>query len=319
MVRDCALRVARYSPPLPMMSGLLRTMRPHQWVKNLPVLAPVVFALHLFDTGVALRALAGFGVFCILVGAVYVLNDLVDVEADRLHPVKKNRPIASGQLTVAQAKIACAALATIALAGSLALGWAFLGAALGYFLLNVAYSFKLKNIAYLDVLCIAAGFELRVLAGSFAAQVPPSAYLLLCMGLAAAFLGLGKRSHELAVMELKAAKGEKGAGGEKKNETRKALGGYHPRVLAPLLYACGAATLVTYVVYTLDPDTIAAFGTSWLVGSAVFAAIGLGRFVWLVQRKTTAESPTDAMLRDPPFLASLASWGLAVVLILYFT
>lgn len=289
-------------------------MRPHQWVKNLPVLAPLVFALELFDLGSALRALAGFAIFCVLVGAVYVLNDLADVEADRLHPVKKNRPIASGRITVAEARIACAVLAAIALGGSLALGLAFLGAALGYFLLNVAYSFKLKNIAYVDVLCIAGGFELRVLAGSFAAEVPPSAYLLICMALAAVFLGLGKRAHELAAMQERAS-----SGGAKKNETRSALGGYDPRVLTPLLYACGIATLVTYIVYTLDPHTIMAFGTHWLSVSAIFVAIGLFRFVHLVRRHASAESPTDAMLRDSPFLASLAGWAVSVVLILYFT
>jgi 4-hydroxybenzoate polyprenyltransferase len=300
---------------LPMLPGLLRTMRPHQWVKNLVVLAPLVFALELFDLEVALRAIAGFVIFCVLAGAVYVLNDLVDADADRQHPVKRKRPIASGQVTESQARGALAVLALVAMAGGIALGWSFLGAALGYLTLNLAYSFRLKKIAYVDVLCITGGFELRVLGGSFAAQVPPSWYLLIVIFLAATFLGLGKRAHELAAMEQRAL----ATGSEARNETRAALGGYDPRILVPLLYVTGVATLGTYVVYTLDPDTVHSFGTHWLSASAIFAAIGLMRFVYLVRNKATAESPTDAMLRDPPFLLNLASWAIAVLLILYYT
>lgn len=286
-------------------------MRPHQWVKNLVVLAPLVFALELFHVGTLLRAIAAFALFCVLAGAVYVLNDLVDVEADRQHPTKKLRPIASGRVTEGQAKVALGVLATIAIAGGLALGVSFLGAALGYLALNLAYSFKLKKIAYVDVLCITGGFELRVLGGSFAADVPPSAYLLIVIFLAATFLGLGKRAHELTAMEAHA--------GERTAATRAALGAYDLRVLMPLLYATGVATLATYVVYTLDPDTIAAFGTQWLVVSAVFTTLGVARFLYLVRRKADAESPTDAMLRDPTFLGNLGAWAICVLLLLYFT
>ena len=294
-----------------MLTGLLRTMRPHQWVKNLVVLAPLVFALELFHVGTLLRALAAFALFCVLAGAVYVLNDLVDVEADRQHPTKKHRPIASGRVSEGQAKVALGVLATIAIAGGLALGVPFLCAALGYLALNLAYSFKLKKIAYVDVLCITLGFELRVLGGSFAAEVPPSAYLLIVIFLGATFLALGKRAHELAAMEAHA--------GARTAATRAALGAYDLRVLMPLLYAMGTATLATYVVYTLDPDTIAAFGTEWLVVSAVFTALGIARFVHLVRRKADAESPTDAMLRDPIFLGNLGAWAICVLLTLYFT
>lgn len=298
-----------------MLSGLLRTMRPHQWVKNLVVLAPLVFARELFDVPAAVRALAAFALFCVLAGAVYVLNDLVDAEADRAHPVKKNRPIASGRVTERQARVALGVLATIALAGGLALGWWFLLAAVGYLALNLAYSFELKKIAYVDVLCITGGFELRVLGGSYAAQVPPSAYLLIVIFLGATFLGLGKRAHELAAMEERAARG----GAHEKAATRAVLGAYDLRVLMPLLYVTGAATVITYVVYTLDPDTAQAFGTQWLAVTTLFTAFGIARFLHLVRRKADAESPTDAMLRDPPFLANLGAWALCVLLVIYFT
>jgi decaprenyl-phosphate phosphoribosyltransferase len=205
-------------------------------------------------------------------------------------------------------------LAAIAIAGGIALGWPFLLAALGYLALNLAYSFKLKQIAYLDVLCITGGFELRVLGGSFAAEVPPSAYLLVVIFLGATFLGLGKRAHELAAMDERASR----TGGEKA-ATRAVLGAYDPRVLTPLLYVMGTATVITYVVYTLDPHTMDAFGTRWLVVTALFTLFGVLRFTYLVRRKADAESPTDAMLKDPPFLLNLVAWTLCVLLVIYFT
>ena len=294
-----------------MLSGLLRTMRPHQWVKNLFVLAPLVFARELFEPAAALRAFAGFVAFCILAGSVYVLNDLVDVEADRVHPVKKNRPIASGRITVPQARGAFVVLVSLALGSALALGLPFFGAVAAYLVLQLLYSFRLKKVAYLDVLCIALGFELRVLAGSFAARVPASAYLLVVMFLLAAFLGLGKRAHELAALALRSG----GAPGQ----TRAALRAYDLRTLTPLLYATGAATVLTYVVYTLDPRTVEQLGTQYLPLSALCTFFGVARFVHLVRRKADAESPTDAMLRDWPFLGNLGLWAAAVVAIVYFT
>jgi decaprenyl-phosphate phosphoribosyltransferase len=300
--------------PASMLAGLLRTMRPHQWVKNLPVLAPLVFARELFDLPAALRALAGFVLFCLLASSVYVLNDLVDVEADRQHPTKKNRPIASGKVSTGQARGALAVLATAAVAGSAALGGAFLAAAIGYLVLNLAYSFRLKRVAYVDVLCITAGFELRVLGGSFAAQVPPSTYLLVVVFLGATFMGLGKRAHELAAMEERTSLTGAAAGA-----TRAVLGAYDLRILMPLLYVFGIATVITYVVYTIDPANVALLGTRWMVASTFFTGFGILRFVYLVRRKADADSPTDAMLRDPPFLMNLLAWALAVVMILYFT
>lgn len=297
-----------------MLTGLLRTMRPHQWVKNLVVLAPLVFARELFDLRAAWRAGAAFLVFCLLAGAVYVLNDLVDVVADREHPTKKHRPIASGVISERQAKVALALLSALAISGSFALGLSFLLAALGYLALNLAYSFKLKQIAYIDLLCIAGGFELRVLGGSFAAEVPPSAYLLIVIFLGASFLGLGKRAHELAAMEDRAAKT-----GSKMAATRVVLGSYDLRVLTPLLYVMGVATVLTYIVYTLDPHTMQAFGTRWLSVTAFFTLFGVLRFTHLVRRRSSAESPTDAMLKDAPFLLNIGAWALCVLLVIYFT
>lgn len=279
-------------------------MRPRQWVKNLFVLAPLVFAKELFSPTAALRALAAFAAFCLLASAVYFLNDLVDVVADRAHPVKRNRPIASGVLTIDAARRIAFVLVVVALGASVALGWAFLACAVAYLAQNFAYSFKLKRIAYLDVLSIAVGFELRVVSGSYAAQVPPSVYLLVVTFLLASFLGLGKRMHEL----------NQGARAEKQ---RAALKAYDPRVLSALLYLTATATLATYVVYTLDPSTRHMFGSDYLIATAAFSVFGVLRFIHLVRHSATAESPTEEMLRDKPFLVNLGLWAISIVAVIY--
>jgi 4-hydroxybenzoate polyprenyltransferase len=285
--------------------GLLKTMRPHQWVKNLVVLGPLVFAHQLLNLDAALRALAAFALFSLLASAIYVLNDIVDVEADRKHPVKKLRPIPAGTVPMGVAKGAFVGLLAVVVAGGALLSPWFLLAAAGYLVLNLAYSFELKRVAYVDVLCIALGFELRVLAGAYASDIPPSVYLLVVMFLAAMFLGLGKRLHELGVTTH--------------GETRSVLRAYDPGVLTWLVTGFGVATGITYAIYTLDPDTMARFGTPYLVVSSIFVLFGLLRFVFLVRRRSHAESPTDAMLRDLPFLVNLALWAIAVTVILYAT
>lgn len=283
--------------------GLLKTMRPTQWVKNLVVLGPLVFAHQLLHLEVALRALAGFALFCLLASAIYLLNDIVDVEADRAHPVKKARPIAAGVVSERAAKITFVVLIAIVATGSALLAWPMLATTMGYLVLNIAYSFKLKRVAYVDVVCIALGFELRVLTGAFAADVPPSIYLVVVMFLAAMFLGLGKRLHELGV-----------TGG---GETRSVLKSYDAGIVTGLLVGFGLATIATYAMYTLDATTVERFGTPYLVISTVPAALGMFRFVQLVRRRSHAESPTDAMLRDWPFLGSLIAWAVSVTAILY--
>lgn len=289
-----------------MVRGLVRTMRPQQWVKNLFVLAPVVYAQELFDLPKVLGALGGFACFCLLASSVYVLNDIVDVEADRAHPVKRNRPIASGEVGVGAAKVAMVVLAGLALTGGWLLSPLFLVAALAYVVNNVAYSFGLKRVAYLDVLSIAAGFELRVLAGAYAADVPPSAYLLVVTFLLATFLGLGKRMHELVQQERSGT-----------SSSRKVLQQYSKSLVTVLLWITGGATVGAYIIYTLDPHTRAHFGTDFLVFTSVFALVGVLRFVHLVRNRPDAESPTEEMLRDPPFLITGVLGVIALLAIIY--
>jgi len=288
-----------------MIRGLVRTMRPRQWVKQLFVLAPLVFAKELFAPGPVARAAIGFLAFSLLASAVYILNDLVDVEADRAHPIKKSRPIASGAVPESAAKRAFVVLVLVALGLGVGLAWQFAFAAGAYLLLNIAYSLRLKQIAYVDVLCIAAGFELRVVAGSYAAGVPPSVYLLVVTLLLALFLGFGKRMHELV------AQGSEG-------KTRSVLSQYSRRTLTTLLYITALATTATYAVYTLDPVTRTTFGTRYLVLTTAFTLFGVLRFLHLVRRDGKSDSPTEEMLRDKPFIANLVLWVVAVIAVIYF-
>jgi 4-hydroxybenzoate polyprenyltransferase len=287
------------------LGGLVITVRPHQWVKNVAVLAPMVFARELFVLDMLVRAVGAFGVFCLLAGAVYTMNDLVDLDADAIHPIKRFRPLPSGRVPLGWGKAAALGLVGVSLAGAAIGPWEFLVTAIAYFVLNIAYSFRLKKIAYVDVMMISAGFVLRALAGGFATHTEVSAYLILCIALGALFLGLGKRRHELSSV---------GKGGGKQ---RAALGGYSRRGLKWALRATAVATVTAYLAYTLDPDTMAFFRSNNLWWTTIFVLLGVWRFMVLVRSRPKAESPTQEMLRDGPFVAIVFSWAGVVLWVVY--
>jgi len=282
---------------------MVRTMRPHQWVKNAFVLAPVVFAKHLTHPSIITSAIGAFGIFCLVAGAIYTLNDIVDAKADQVHPVKRFRPIASGQVPVPLAKALLAALLVVAFGGAMLGPPKFIAVAAGYFVLNIAYSFGLKKIAYLDVACIAAGFVLRVLAGGFATGTPISGYMVACTALLALFLGFGKRRHELA--------------GANAGKQRAALEAYSTRALTFALAATGVATIATYLAYTLDHDTQRFFQNPFLWATTIHPLFGVIRFLQLVVGRPKAESPTQEILRDVPFMMNIVVWIIEVVFIVY--
>ena len=313
--------------PRPSLRAVIKTLRPHQWVKNIFVLAPMFFHKDLFvatAVGPALNlpltghAFAAAAIFCLLAGAVYTINDLVDVEADRIHPVKRNRPIAAGLVPERLARAMAVVLVLVSLAAAYALplsehpprpqaGVLLALVAAVYFAENLAYTFKLKKVAFLDVGLIAFGFVLRVLAGGIATNVHVSEYMLACTALLALFLGFGKRRHELSL--------------ENAGKQRAALEAYTPRSLNVALVVTGAATTAAYVAYTLDPTTRAFFSTNYLWLTAPSLVFALVRFLLLVSgragRGLRAESPTQEMLRDVPFVLNLVLWSAVVVAIVY--
>lgn len=289
-----------------MILALIRTLRPRQWVKNSFVAAPLFFSLRLLDTHSVQRTFAAVALFSLISGCVYVLNDLVDVEADRAHPKKCNRPIASGALPVGAARRFLYVAVPIVGGLSLLLQPLFAAVLGTYFVLNVAYSLRLKEIAYLDVLLIAVFFILRVLAGSFAIEVPASPWLLGCTFLLALFLGFGKRAHELATAT-------------DARKQRAALARYDLPSLRWILHGLAIAVVVTYAAYTRSPQTVQAFGTDALLYAVPLPAIAIVRFIHLATRNKDSESPTDGMLRDPIFMAALLLYVITTVGILYWS
>jgi decaprenyl-phosphate phosphoribosyltransferase len=287
--------------------ALIRSLRPQQWVKNVFVAAPLVFARHLTDTEYVVRTGLAVLAFCLLSGAVYLFNDVRDVEADRVHPTKRRRPIAAGELSERAALVASVVLAAVALTGCFALSWQCGVYAALYLAQNVAYSVKLKQIAFLDVGLIATGFLLRVLAGAAAIAVPASEWLLLCTALLATFLGLGKRAHELAWAERS---------GEART-TRAALAGYRIPVVRAAMLVLGLATCAAYVAYTQDSHTVRFFHTDRLTFSSPFVALGIVRYLMLALWYPKDDPPTEAMLRDPWFLLDLAGATATVLYIIY--
>lgn len=285
--------------------ALIKTLRPRQWVKNLAfVAAPLFFSLRLLDAGSVLRTVAAVGLFSLISGCVYVLNDLVDVEADREHPKKRLRPIASGALPVGVARTFLVVAVPLAVGLALALQPWFCAVLTAYFVLNIGYSFRLKHVAYLDVLLIALFFILRVLAGAFAIDVPASPWLLGCTFLLALFLGFGKRAHELAT----AADAGK---------QRAALEGYHAESLRWILYVLAVAVIGTYAAYCKSPHTVMAFGTDALVYTLPLPGVAIVRFIHLATKGKDAESPTDAMLRDPVFMLAIVAYVVATGAVIY--
>ncbi len=284
---------------------LFFSLRPHQWTKNLVVLAPLIFAERLFDAPAAIAAASAFVIFCLLSGSVYLVNDLVDLERDRRHPVKRNRPLASGRLEPRFAVVAVIVFVLGGLAGALWLGRGFFVVAAVYTVTMVLYSFALKNIVILDALVVAFGFVLRAIAGAVAIDEPFSNWLLICTWLLALFLALAKRRHELTLLMGDAA------------GHRRILGEYSPYLLDQMIAVVTASTLVSYALYTSAPETVAKFGTDRLVWTLPFVLYGIFRYLYLVHHKEEGGNPTKVLLNDRPILMAVALWAATVVTLIY--
>lgn len=285
-----------------MFLGLLKTLRPKQWIKNAFVGVPLVFAQKLLDLDALWRVAAAFALFCLISGCVYIINDIVDVEKDRAHPKKKSRPIASGKLPPTVARNFTIVAVPLALGAAFWLSPWYAATLAGYFGLNIAYCFWTKNIAYLDVLSIAAGFVLRVLAGALVIAVPPSPWLLGCMALLAMFLGFGKRTHEFMQSSAK---------------TRAVLQHYSGDALRWIMHTIALLTAVVYGLYTQSAHVHEVFGDAPLIYTLPFGIIGILRFLYLVTARPDAESPTEEMLRDWLFMGNAVLFVIVTALVLY--
>lgn len=284
---------------------LLRSLRPRQWTKNLLVFAGLIFGEKLRDEQSVLLAVAAFGVFCLLSSTVYLINDVRDRHADRLHPRKSLRPIASGALSVGTATVAASVIAGAALIGAFWIGTGFGLVAVTYLVALGSYSFSLKHIVIVDVLTLAGGFVLRAAGGALAVGVEFSHWLLLLTLLLALFLALSKRRAELVTLATDAT------------GHRKSLGEYSPYLLDQMIGVVTASTLLAYAFYTISPETVQKFGTDRLLWTVPFPLYGIFRYLYLVHQRDGGGNPSDTLLEDRPLLACVALWGLSVIAILY--
>jgi 4-hydroxybenzoate polyprenyltransferase len=285
--------------------SLLVSLRPSQWTKNLIIFAALLFGQRLFDMRSLGASVAAFAIFCALSGVVYLINDVADRDADRRHPTKKDRPIASGALSVRAALLFAACLSVAGLLAAFALRPQFGYLALTYVVLLAAYSGPLKHVVIIDVLTIAIGFVLRAAAGAVAIAVEVGPWLYVLTILLALFLALSKRRHELVLLADQAT------------GHRRILEEYSPYLLDQMISVVTASTLVAYAIYTVSPDTIEKFQTNKLGLTLPFPLYGIFRYLYLVHLKEGGGSPSEMLLTDRPLLACVALWALAVALIIY--
>lgn len=294
--------------------GILVSARPRQWIKNLFVLAPLFFSTQFLQPGPLAVGLLAALLFCLAASSVYLLNDIFDAEKDRNHPIKHKRPIASGELPIKQAWMACAVFGFGSVAVAFIIDWRFGTVLSSYLVMNLAYSTVLKHVPFVDVVIIATGFVLRVLAGAFAIDVFISEWLFACTFLLALYLGLGKRQHEMAMVKRGDAQ-----------KVRKVLERYHPEQLEFAFLFVAGLTIACYTVYTLTaalPDQPlrtqnTPFASPYLPATIPFTVFGITRFYQLVNNQSP-ESPTELILRDWPFIVNLVLWvGCAGTLVVF--
>ena len=271
-------------------------MRPEQWLKNGFVLAPIVFSGLIGDPNAWVRTVLAVAAFCAASSAVYLVNDVIDREADRSHPIKKNRAIASGEVSVTTALVVAVILVAAAAVVSVWLGGWFPAVLAAYILLVLLYSALLKRAVFLDVLVVAAGFVLRVVGGAVAINVPVSAWILVVAYLLALYLALGKRRSELVLL------------GAEAGNHRVVLGHYTLPMVDQAISVVLGATVLAYALYTVAPDTVAKVGSEGLLATVPIVLYGLFRYLYLLHRHELGGSPTRALLTDRPLLVCVVVW-----------
>lgn len=288
-----------------MFRDLIEITRPHQWVKNSLLFASLVFSQSFTKLFMVEQTVMAFVLFCALSSAVYIINDVADRDADRVHPEKRNRPIAAGRLSVGVALILASALLVFSLVGSFLLRLSFGYCALAYLGLNVAYSFILKHVVIIDVMAVALGFVLRAVAGAYAINVRISSWLIVCTILLALFLAFGKRRHELVSLP------------ERATEHRRILSQYSVAFLDQMMGVVTASTVIAYSFYTLSPEVKAKFGGANLELTIPFVLYGIFRYQYLIYKKDSGGNPTKSLLSDLPIVINIFLWlGMFITLML---
>ena len=285
--------------------GFIEGLRPRQWVKNGFVFAALIFSRNLTDWRAATTTALAALVFCAVASAAYLLNDVLDAEEDRQHPLKRLRPVASGRLAPGTAVVAASLLALTGLVTAWRLDHRFFLVAASYAALNALYSSLLKHVMLLDVFVVAAGFVLRVLGGGVAIHVEISSWLIVCTTLLALFIALSKRRHELVLL------------GEDASDHRASLAEYSPYFLDQLISIVTASTVMSYALYTLSADVHLKFPGKRLELTVPFVLFGIFRYLYLVHQREGGGSPTRLLFTDRVLLSVVLLWAVAVVLIIY--
>lgn len=288
-----------------LLTNIIKSLRPRQWIKNLLIFAGLIFSQNLFNIHMVSETILAFFIFCIVSGAIYILNDIIDLPFDRINPLKAKRPLASGKLSVTCAKLTVSVLIPLSLLGAYLLNHRFFIVVLSYIVLQVLYSFYLKNIPILDIFSISFGSVLRVIAGTVVINVSISSWLLICTILLALLLALSKRRYELTVFD------------EDARSKRKVLGEYTPYLLDQMISVVTSSVLITYSLYTMSQETVERFGNRYLVVTVPFVLYGIFRYLYLIYRKGLGDSPEGIFLLDRPLLIDIVLWIISVLLVIY--
>ena len=288
------------------LSALVRSMRPQQWTKNVFFVFPaILFDAKLLQAELLIRVIAASGLLILVSGSVYIINDLMDREQDKAHPSKRHRPIASGSLSVSVALLAAAALAVVALALAYGLDFELFLLLTLYLLLQIVYSLRLKHVALLDVLVVAAGFVIRVMVGGVVIDVEVSPWLYAFTGLLALFLVVGKRRQELVKL------------GDQAENTRPIFRQYNLPLLDDMLRLVTTSTLITYILYTIEVETMTKHGANLGLTTVPFVLYGLLRYLYLLHVEETDSAPEEILLADRPIQITVMLAGVAYFIILY--
>lgn len=290
------------------MIKFFRLLRPHQWIKNGFVLLGLMFSKQWY-TSTLLAAFLAFLAFCAITGSVYVFNDILDIEADRRHPTKKARPLASGLISLQVGWMISGGLALMALLLAVFTGTWVAFFVVMYAALNIGYSFRLKHIAVLDVFIISAGFMLRILAGTIGLGIAPSSWLLLCGFMLSLFLGFAKRRAELFTLENSELS-------EAQKLTRRVLKDYSPMMIDQFMAVSAACTILCYGLYTVNSETVARYGTKDLIYTLPFVVYGVFRYIFLLHQRGKGNDTALDLYSDPHLLLTAFIWGLVTMVII---